>query len=56
MKSSSERILLNVNLPIDVVEAIDRRAEYELISRAAWMRRAIAQAVRSMSEKDTVAA
>jgi metal-responsive CopG/Arc/MetJ family transcriptional regulator len=50
----SERIPLNVILPAELVKKIDQRAESELLSRAAWIRRALATAVRS--EKDTVAA
>jgi metal-responsive CopG/Arc/MetJ family transcriptional regulator len=55
MKTTTEQRILNVSLPEAVIEQIDRRAQDELISRAAWMRRVLALAVRSAS-KDTVAA
>ncbi len=38
---------LLVHLPRDIVTAIDQIAERDLISRSAWIRRALAQAARA---------
>jgi len=45
-RSREDRVMVNIALPPAVVVAIDRRADDEMISRTAWIRRLLAQAVR----------
>jgi hypothetical protein len=44
--ASPRRRLLQLDLPVEIVETIDRLADQETISRAAWARRALMRAAK----------
>jgi hypothetical protein len=43
---AAERVTVSVDVPRDVVDRIDRKANEELLSRRSWMRRALLRASR----------
>jgi Ribbon-helix-helix protein, copG family len=53
MKSKPKPVLLG--LPPELVEAIDKLAERELLSRSSWMRRELVLAVRASRHDEQAA-